>query len=109
MGDRIRKINELLREEVSLSIAENIGKEDFITVTAVETTDDLKHAVVWVSIMGDEEKAMNDLLLKKSVIQHEVTSKMATRYTPKLEFKIDHSQEYVAKIEELLDEDKKRN
>lgn len=104
MSDRIRKINELLREEISLSIAENIGKEDFITVTAVETTDDMKHATVWVSILGDEEKAAADLLAKKSVIQHEVTGKMATRYTPKLEFKIDHSQEYVAKIEELLND-----
>lgn len=102
MSDRIRKINELLREEVSVSIAENIGKEDFITVTAVETTDDLKRAIVWVSVMGDEEKAMADIMSKKSVIQHEVTSKMATKYTPKLEFKIDHSQAYVEKIEKLL-------
>jgi len=109
MSDRIRKVNELLREEISSSIAENIEKEDFITVTAVETTDDLKHAIVWVSIMGDEEKAMDNLFSKKSMIQHEVTSKMATKYTPKLEFKVDHSQEYVAKIEELLDEDKKRD
>jgi ribosome-binding factor A len=106
MSDRIRKINELVREEVSLAIAEEIGKEHFVTVMAVETSDDLKHSTIWVSVMGDEEKALEELLARKSVIQHRVTGKMATKYTPKLEFRLDHSQVYVQKIEELLKNDK---
>jgi ribosome-binding factor A len=102
MSERIRKINELIREESSLAIADLVGKEDFITVTAVETANDLKHSVIWISVMGDEKQAMKHLLEKKSEIQHFVTSKMTTRFTPKIEFKIDHSQDYVEKIEELL-------
>lgn len=107
MGDRIRKINELVREEVSKAIIEVVGKENFITVTAVETTDDLKHALIWVSILGDEERGLSELLSHKSEIQHLVTGKMSTRYTPKLTFKIDHSPAYVEKIETLLKDDKR--
>jgi len=106
MSDRIRKINEFIREQASLAIADIIGKEDFITVTAVETTDDLKHSIIWVSVMGDEDLALTHLLDRKSEIQHFVTAKMSTKYTPKIEFKIDHSQKYVEKIEELLSNDK---
>lgn len=107
MSDRIRKINELIREESSLAIAEIIGKEDFITVTAVETANNLKTTLIWVSVLGDREKAFNDLKLNKSKIQHFITSKMATHFTPKIEFRIDHSPEYVERIEELLKNDKK--
>jgi ribosome-binding factor A len=106
MSDRIRKINELVREEVSKAIACEIDTEDFITVTAVETSDDLKHSLIWVSILGDEEKGMSDLLSHKSAIQHEVTGKMATKYTPKLTFRVDHSQDYVEKIDRLLKNDR---
>lgn len=104
MSDRIRKINELIREEASIAIAEIIGGEDFITVTAIETARDLKNAIIWVSILSDPEKGMADLNSHKSEIQHRITGKMATKYTPKIEFKLDHSPEYVEKIDRLLNE-----
>lgn len=104
MSDRIRKINELIREQASLSISEILDKENFITVTAVETARDLKNATIWVSFLTDSQKGMLDLNMHKSEIQHFITGKMATKYTPKIEFKLDHSPEYVDKIERLLNE-----
>lgn len=102
MSERVRKINELVREEAGRAIAENISPDNFITVTAVESSPDLKKATIWVSIMTDEKKAVDELESKKSVIQHSITSKMATKYTPKIEFKVDHSQAYVENIDRLL-------
>lgn len=104
MSDRIRKINEFIREEAGKAIASLIDREVFLTVTAVETSDNLKHSTVWVSAMGDKEAALEYLNEKRSEIQHMITSKMATKYTPKIVFKIDLSQDYVAKIEELLND-----
>lgn len=98
----MRKINELVREEASKAIAETISRDNLVTVKAIETSRDLKEAVIWVSVMGDEKKAMAELTEHKSEIQHLITSKMVTKYTPKIEFKIDHSQAYVDRIEELL-------
>jgi ribosome-binding factor A len=104
MSDRMRKINELIREEASKAIANVIGKEVFLTVTAIETANDLKHAVIWISSFEDEKKVLELLNEKKSAIQHEITSKMYSKYTPKIEFKFDRSPAYVQRIDELLRE-----
>lgn len=109
MSNRIRKVNELLREEVSKIISEKLDRDDFVTVTAVETTEDLKHAVIWVSILSEEEKTFKDLLSVRPEIQRGINEKLFMKFVPKLEFKIDHSQAAVAKIEELLKEDGNRN
>lgn len=105
MGNRIRKVNEFLREEVSKVISENLDRDDFVTVTAVETTEDLRHATIWVSIFSGEEKAFEDLLSIRHEIQKEINRKLTMKFVPKLEFKIDHSQQAVTRIEELLRED----
>jgi ribosome-binding factor A len=102
MGQRMRKINELIREEASKAIEECISRDNLVTVKAIETGRDLKDTIIWVSVMGDEEKAMAELMEHKSEIQHKITSKMYTKYTPKIDFKIDKSQAYVDHIEKLL-------
>jgi ribosome-binding factor A len=104
MSTRMRKINELIREEASKAIGSSISRDNLITVKAIETTRDLKEATIWVSVMGDEKKALAELNDHKSEIQHKITSVMVTKYTPKIDFKIDHSQAYVDRIEELLNE-----
>jgi ribosome-binding factor A len=104
MSHRIRKVNELIRELVSEILAETVSREYLFTVKAVETTRDLRHAIVWVSVMGDEAKFLEELNLHRNEIQHDVTGKMASKYTPLLDFQIDHSEEYVQKIEGLLRE-----
>lgn len=104
MSERVRRVNELIREEASKAIAEKIKTGDLLTVKAVETERDLKHARVWISVFGDEEKAICALKQKASEIERLVRSKMYSKYTPKLEFKIDRSEEYVAKIDRLLNE-----
>ena len=106
---RMRKVNEQVRALASEAIAEVIGKEDFITVTAVETASDLKSAIIWVSILGDEKLGLEHLNENKSEIQHAITGKMYAKNTPRIEFKIDHSKELVSRIEELLNEDDRKS
>jgi ribosome-binding factor A len=89
---------------VAESLAENISREYLFTVKAVETTRDLKHSVVWVSVMGDNDKFLDELKQHQKEVRHFVTGKMVSKYTPLIEFKIDHSEEYVQHIEELLRE-----
>lgn len=106
MSDRMRKINEVVREEASKAIAENLGKELFLTVTAVEVANDLRTAIIWVSSFTDESLVLEALKNHKKVIQHAITSKMYSKYTPKIEFKFDRSQAYVQRIDELLNENR---
>ena len=106
---RMRKVNEQVRELASEAIAGILNKDDFITVTAVDTASDLKSAVIWVSILSDEKTAFAHLAERKSAIQHAITSKMYAKNTPRIEFKLDHSKELVSRIEELLDEDSRKS
>lgn len=56
MSQRTSRVDELLREEISQIISREIAdpRIGFVTITDVEVTSDLRHATVWVSIIGDE-------------------------------------------------------
>jgi ribosome-binding factor A len=107
MSNRIRKINELVRELAAESISENISRDYLATVKAVETSRDLKSAIVWVSALNDEEGFLKELEEKKNIIRHEITAKIFAKNTPLVEFRLDRSGEYAQRIEDLLNE--KRN
>ena len=61
MSERMRRVNEALREVLSEGIGElkdpRIG---FVTVTGVETSPDLRQATVFVSVLGSERKRRGD-------------------------------------------------
>ncbi len=104
MTKRIRKVNELIKKLAAEAIANNVSREHIATVKAVETSRDLKYAIVWVSVMADENEFLQELEEKKGVICCEIVEGMSTKYTPVINFKIDRSGEYAQRIEELLDE-----
>ena len=64
MTDRMRRVNESLRSVLAEAVGElkdpRIG---FVTVTGVETSPDLRHAVVFVSVLGSERKRAKSLLI----------------------------------------------
>lgn len=103
MSDRIVKVNELLKQIVADIINYEIESQGLITVKAVETTSDMKHADVWISILGDEEEAVQSAIEeKRREIQKTVNMKMASKNVPAIHFKVDKSGEYAQKIDELL-------
>lgn len=106
MSDRIKKINKLIRKEVSRIIEEINTTGLFLTVKAVEADRDLRHARIWISVMGKEreKEAMAFFKEHSLLIERQVRSQMFSKYTPKLDFLIDHSEEYLNRIERLLSE-----
>jgi ribosome-binding factor A len=60
MTERTRRLDELLREEISEIIRREVDdpRIGFLTITEVEVAPDLRHATVWVSVIGsaDEKK-----------------------------------------------------
>lgn len=105
MAERIRKVNELIKHEVAESF-KKVGVEGFVTVKAVETSRNMKHADVWIGIVGGgEEEILAEIEEKRREIQLMVNKKIMARNVPTLSFKIDHSGEHAQKIEELLKND----
>jgi ribosome-binding factor A len=108
MSERMRRVNDALREVVSDAIADlkdpRIG---FVTVTGVEAAPDLSQARVFVSVLGSERRAaetVERLSAARGVIQARVNQELHLKRTPRLAFEYDRSVERGARLTKLLDE-----
>ncbi|MGS0764307.1 30S ribosome-binding factor RbfA [Syntrophomonas curvata] len=82
---------------------------DFTTVsiTRVDVSNDLSHARVYISVLGDDEKqeeTMQALQKAKGFIRSELVQAIQVKHAPDLEFRLDHSIEQGIRIASLLDE-----
>ena len=79
-------------------------QQGMISVTRVETTGDLRYAKVWLSVLGleNEKEFRKGLKSAAGWLRHELGQSMTLRYTPELVFEVDHSIEYGAHINELI-------
>lgn len=94
MGHRLRRVNESVKEVVSAAIADGLKdpRVGFVTVTGVETTQDLRHAKVFVSVLGGaKERAATLAGLEAShgYLQARVNDALHLKHTPRLEFLYD--------------------
>lgn len=110
--ERINKINEEMRRELSAILRE--VKDSRIpmmtSIVAVNVANDLSYAKVYVSVMGDEEvqkKALEGLKSASGFIRREAGRKMTIRHTPELIFELDRSIEHGAHINEVISSLKK--
>jgi ribosome-binding factor A len=107
---RIERVNELIREEISELIRREVKDprlDSFISVTEVVTSPDLRHARVFVSIMGtDEEKQQVEkgLIAAKGFLRRELGERLTLRYTPELTFQLDDSIERGSRLLQLINE-----
>jgi ribosome-binding factor A len=105
-SQRMRKVNVLVREVVADAVLDlkdpRIG---FLTITSVETSPDLRHAVVFYSVLGtDEQKSGTAAALEsaRSRIQGVLGDETRLRYTPVLKFKVDPSIDEGLRISDIL-------
>ena len=110
MADRMRRVNEAVREVVSARLAEGLRdpRIGFVTVTSVDTSPDLRHARVYVSVLGSEDERSETLAGLESahgVLQQSVATELRMKHTPTLEFVFDESIERGMRISELLEDE----
>jgi ribosome-binding factor A len=106
-SERMRRVDEAVREVLSGAIATEIKdpRVGFITVTAVDTSPDLRHARVFVSVLGEgseRKKSMAGLRSAHGYLQQRVARELHIKHTPALEFVYDDTAERAARLEELL-------
>jgi ribosome-binding factor A len=108
MSDRMRRVNESVREVLSEAVLElkdpRIG---FVTVTGVKTSADLRHARVFVSVLGSErtrERTLAGLAAAHGVLQSRVARELRLKRTPQLAFEYDPSVERGVRMSKLIDE-----
>ena len=109
MSQRTDRVDELLRQEIGALLAKEIAdpRIGFVTITDVETAPDLRHAKVWVSVIGgkaDQKETLRALQHSMGFIRHELGRTLRIKRIPDLHVHLDDSAERGTRVLHLLDE-----
>jgi ribosome-binding factor A len=104
----MRRVNESVKEVLAAALPElkdpRIG---FVTVTGVETSPDLRHARVFVSVLGSERKrtqSLEGLEAAHGLLQSRLARELRMKRTPQLAFEYDPTVERGVRMTQLIDE-----
>jgi ribosome-binding factor A len=106
---RTDRINEQLRQEISLLVRDGVRdpRVGMVTVTAVETSPELDHAKVYVTVLGDDaekEAALQGLRSAAPFVRSQLSKQLHMRRVPELHFQLDRVLQEATRIESLLRE-----
>ena len=105
-GGRMRRVDEAVRAVLSDAITTDLKdpRIGFVTVTAVDTSPDLRRAKVFVSVMGPEEEiatSLDGLQSAHGFLQRRVAQELRLKHTPALEFVFDDTARRADRINRL--------
>ena len=105
---KLERINSAIKRELSYVLANEVKDRgiDFVTITAVKTTNDLSYCKVYVTVFKDElrQDALKALKNAKGFIRKSLAGRIDIRHIPELDFVYDESLEYGKRIEEKIKE-----
>jgi ribosome-binding factor A len=109
-AERLRRVDEAMREVLSDAITQHLKdpRIGFVTVTAVETSPDLRRARVFVSVLEPDKQrklTMAGLNSAHGFLQKHVARELRLKYTPTLEFVYDDTAERAQRVSRLLESD----
>ena len=107
--ERMRRVNEVMREVIGSAIATELEdpRIGFVTVTSVETSPDLRSARVHVSVLGgdaERQATLAGLSSSHGVLQATIAREMRIKRTPKLSFHYDETPERGVRVSRLLEQ-----
>lgn len=107
------RLGEALREEIETLVEGELSdpRIGLVSVTGVQLAEDGRSAQVLVDVEGDDpevERSLQGLDAAKAYIRHELADRLRLRRAPELWFRLDRSDRARARVEELLEREKKR-
>jgi ribosome-binding factor A len=104
----MRRVDTAVRQVVGDVVSQDLKdpRVGFVTVTDVKTSSDLRHARVYVSVLGtpaEQEASLEGLRSAHGFLQRSVARELRLRHTPELEFILDHTAERAFRLEALLE------
>jgi ribosome-binding factor A len=108
-GERMRRVDAAMRHVVGDAVAQDLQdpRVGFVTVTDVKTSADLRHARVYVSILGspdEQEATLEGLRSAHGYLQRRIASELHLKNTPELRFILDDTADKAFRVEELLED-----
>jgi ribosome-binding factor A len=109
MSQRMERVDELLRQEIGALLAREIAdpRIGFATITDVETSPDLRHARVWVSVIGqpaEREATLAALARAMPFVRHALGSRLRLKRIPEFHVRLDDTAERGTRVLQLLSE-----
>jgi ribosome-binding factor A len=109
VSGRMRRVDEAVREVLSDAMTTDVKdpRVGFVTVTDVKTSADLRHARVYVSVLGSPDEQRDSIAGLQSAhgfLQRRVAGELRLKHTPQLEFVHDDTAERADRVERLLAE-----
>jgi len=108
VNERMRRVNDAVKEVLGRAL---LGLKDprigFVTITGVETSPDLRHAKVFVSVLGSEKKrdqSLQGLEAAHGILQAKLAQELRMKRTPQLAFEYDPTVERGVRMTRLIDE-----
>ncbi|HYM45837.1 MAG TPA: 30S ribosome-binding factor RbfA [Solirubrobacteraceae bacterium] len=111
---RMRRVDEGVRQVLGDAVATELKdpRIGFVTVTDVRTSADLRHARVYVSVLGDDaqrEATLEGLRSAHGYLQGRVARELRLKRTPTLEFAYDDTTDRALRVERLLAQEDERS
>lgn len=112
MVERIQRVNQLIRKELSQILFREVDfpNNSLVTITRVENTRNLKQANIYISVIP-ESKTLNVLQILEKLIyylQQKLNKRLKMRPLPRIRFVEEKKTKEAGKVEELLEEIKKQ-
>jgi ribosome-binding factor A len=107
-SDRMRRVDEAVRQVLSDAVAQDLQdpRIGFVTMTSVKTTSDLRHARVYVSVLGTEEErsaTLAGLSSAHGALQRRLARELRMKRTPTLEFLYDDTTDRAMRLEAIIE------
>jgi ribosome-binding factor A len=111
----MRRVDEAIRQVIGDALAADLKdpRVGFVTVTDVKTSPDLRHARVYVSVLGDSgrpsepaqrETTLAGLRSAHGFLQAHLAGELRLKRTPTLEFAYDDTTDRALRVEALINE-----
>src|ERR687894_2474096 len=109
MSQRTKRVDELLRQEITSLLTRDVADPHigFATVTEVETSPDLRHARVWVSVIGqkgERDETIAALNRAMPFVRRELGTRLRLKRIPELHVRLDDSAERGTRVLQLITE-----
>jgi ribosome-binding factor A len=109
MSQRTERVDELLRQEIGVIVTREVAdpRIGFATITRVDTTPDLRHARVWVSVIGqpaERDATIAALGRAMPFVRHELGRTLRIKRIPELHVRLDDTAERGTRVLHLLSE-----
>jgi ribosome-binding factor A len=105
----MRRVDEAIRQVIGDAVAGDLKdpRVGFVTVTDVRTSADLRHARVYVSVLGDaaaREASLDGLRSAHGYLQGRIAGELRLKRTPTLQFIYDDTTDRALRVDALIDE-----